>query len=92
VQVKSTDVPRGDGGYVCYLKRTGIRYYRVEDVDFFAIYVLEKKAWFIPPSRVVLRLKSNVRVAPGMKKQKYARYEEAWHLLRGRRRKSGERC
>jgi hypothetical protein len=31
---------------------------------------------------VVLRLKSNIRVAPGMKKQKYARYEEAWHLLR----------
>lgn len=35
VQVKSTDVPRGDGGYICYLKRTGIRYYRIEDVDFF---------------------------------------------------------
>ncbi len=82
VQVKSTDVPRGDGGYICYLKRTGIRYYRVKDVDFFAIYVLEKKTWFILPSRVVLRLKSNIRVAPGMKKQKYARYEEAWHLLR----------
>jgi hypothetical protein len=82
VQVKSTDVARGDGGYICYLKRTGIRYYRIEDVDFFAIYVLAKKAWFILPARVVLRLKSNIRVAPGMKKQKYARYEEAWHLLR----------
>ena len=87
VQVKSTDVPRGDGGYICYLKRTGIRYYRIEEVDFFAIYVLEKKTWFILPARVVLRLKSNIRVAPGMKEQKYARYEEAWHLLRrnGRR-------
>jgi hypothetical protein len=82
VQVKSTDVARGDGGYICYLKRTGIRYYRIEDVDFFAIYVLAKKTWFILPARVVLRLKSNIRVAPGMKKQKYARYEEAWHLLR----------
>ena len=87
MQVKSTDGPRGDGGYICYLKRTGIRYYRIEDVDFFTIYVLAKKAWFILPSRVVLRLKSNIRVAPGMKKQKYARYEEAWHLLR----KSGRR-
>jgi hypothetical protein len=87
VQVKSTDVPRGDGGYVCYLKRTGIRYYIVEDVDFFAIYVLEKKAWFISPARVVLRLKSNIRVAPGMKGQKYARYEEVWGLLRRKRRK-----
>jgi hypothetical protein len=82
VQVKSTDVARGDGGYICYLKRTGIRYYRIEDVDFFAIYVLAKKTWFILPARVVLRLKSNIRVAPGMKTQKYARYEEAWHLLR----------
>jgi hypothetical protein len=87
VQIKSTDVPRGDGGYICYLKRTGIQYYRVKDVDFFAIYVLEKKAWFILPSRVVLSLKSNIRVAPGVKEQKYARYEEAWHLLRKNRRK-----
>jgi PD-(D/E)XK endonuclease len=87
VQVKSTSVPRGEGGYVCYLKRTGIRYYTVAEVDFFAIYVLEKKVWFIMPSRVVLRLKSNIRVAPGNKKQKYARYEAAWHLLR----KSGRR-
>ena len=91
VQVKSTDVPRGDGGYICYLKRTGIRYYRIEEVDFFAIYVLEKKTWFILPARVVLRLKSNIRVAPGMKEQKYARYEEAWHLLRRSGRKSAGR-
>ena len=91
VQVKSTSVPRGEGGYVCYLKRTGIRYYGVEEVDFFAIYVMARKAWFIVPSKVVLRLKSNIRVAPGDKKQKYARYEEAWHLLRrsGRREAGG---
>ena len=87
VQVKSTDAPRGDGGYVCCLKRTGIQYYRIEEVDFFAIYAVGKKTWFIVPSKVVLRLKSNIRVAPGDKEQKYARYEEAWHLLRrsGRR-------
>ncbi len=90
VQVKSTDVPRGDGGYVCCLKRTGIDYYRIDEVDFFAIYVLEKKTWFILPARVVLRLKSNIRVAPGMKEQKYARYEEAWHLLRRSGRKVRE--
>jgi hypothetical protein len=87
VQVKSTTVPRGDGGYVCYLKRTGIRYYRVCEVDYFAIYVVPEDAWFILPSRVVLRLKSNIRVAPGHAEQKYARYEEAWELLRGRRRR-----
>lgn len=91
VQVKSTTVPRGDGGYVCYLKRTGIRYYRVSEVDFFAIYVVGKDAWFILPSRVVLRLKSNIRVAPGHVEQKYARYEEAWDLLLPRRRRRGGR-
>ena len=71
--MKSTDVPRE---IICDLKRTRIRYYRIEEVDFFAIYVLEKKTWFILPARVVLRLKSNIRVAPGMKEQKYAQYEE----------------
>jgi hypothetical protein len=37
VQVKSTDVPRGDGRYIRYLKRTGIHYYRIEDVDFLRV-------------------------------------------------------
>lgn len=87
VQVKSTTAPRGDGGYVCCLKRTGIRYYRVCEVDFFAIYVVPEDAWFILPSRVVLKLKSNIRVAPGHAEQKYARFEEAWELLRGRGRR-----
>jgi hypothetical protein len=81
VQVKSTSVARGDGGYVCYLKRTGIRFYRIHEVDFFAIYVLPTSTWFILPARVVLRLKSNIRVAPGHAEQKYARFEEAWHLM-----------
>jgi hypothetical protein len=91
VQVKSTSVPRGNGGYVCYLKRTGIRYYRVHEVDFFAIYVLATATWFILPARVVLRLKSNIRVAPGHAEQKYARYEEAWHLLRKSGKPTGKR-
>lgn len=84
VQVKSTDVPRGKDGFVCCLKRTGIQYYRIEEVDFFAIYVVRKDAWYVLPARVVLRLKSNIRVAPGNEKQKYARYEGAWELLRRR--------
>jgi hypothetical protein len=82
VQVKSTDVARGEDGFICYLKRTGIQYYRIEEVDFFAIYIVRKDAWFVLPAKVVLRLKSNIRLAPGNKKQKYARYEGAWDLLR----------
>jgi hypothetical protein len=82
VQVKSTDVARGEDGFICCLKRTGIQYYRIEEVDFFAIYVVRKDAWFVLPAKVVLRLKSNIRVAPGNGKQKYSRYEGAWDLLR----------
>jgi hypothetical protein len=88
VQIKSTDVHRSNGGFICCLKRTGIKYYKIEEVDFFAIYVVRKDTWFILPARVVLRLKSNIRVAPGIPTQKYARYEGAWELLRkGKRRK-----
>jgi hypothetical protein len=89
VQVKSTDVTRGKDGFVCCLKRTGIGYYRVEEVDFFAIYVVRKDAWFVLPAKVVLRLKSNIRVAPGNVKQKYAQYEGAWELLRRNRKAAG---
>jgi len=53
-----------------------------EEVDFFAIYIVRKDAWFVLPAKVVLRLKSNIRPAPGNGKQKYARYEAAWDLLR----------
>jgi hypothetical protein len=80
VQVKSTCAPHGFG-YVCALKRTGIEYYRVDEVDFFAIYVLPEDVWYIIPSTVVLRLKSNIRVAPSVPGQKYESYIEAWHLL-----------
>jgi hypothetical protein len=87
VQVKSTSASRGELGFICTLKRTGIAYYRLEEVDFFAIYVLPKKVWYILPARVVLRLVSNIRLAPQDKKQKYHRYVEAWGLMRRRRRK-----
>jgi hypothetical protein len=88
VQVKSTDVARGTDGFICYLKRSGVQYYRIEEVDFFAIYVVRKDAWFVLPAKVVLRLKSNIRVAPGNAKQKYSRYEGAWELLRRRGRRA----
>jgi PD-(D/E)XK endonuclease len=83
VQVKSTAAPHGLG-YVCTLKRTGIHYYTRDEVDFFAIYVLPAEAWYILPASVVLRLRSNIRLGPGCTKQKYRRYQEAWHLLHRR--------
>jgi hypothetical protein len=83
VQIKSTSAPRGDAGYICTLKRTGIAYYTVEDVDFFAIYVVPEKVWYILPASIVLRLRSNIRLAPGNKGQKYEPFMEAWNLFRG---------
>jgi hypothetical protein len=87
VQVKSTSSLRGARGFICTLKRTGIRYYRLEEVDFFAIYVLPEDVWYILPARVVLRLVSNIRLAPRDKAQKYHRYIEAWGLLRCKKRR-----
>jgi hypothetical protein len=59
--------------------------------DFLAIYVVRKDAWFVLPAKVVLRLKSNIRVAPGNVKQKYAQYEGAWELLRRHKKAAGGR-
>jgi hypothetical protein len=87
VQVKSTSAAHGDEGFVCCLKRTGIPYYRLEEVDFFALYVVPEDVWYILPAAVVLRLASNIRLAPHDKKQKYHRYIEAWNLMRRRERK-----
>jgi len=87
VQVKSTSAAHGDEGFVCTLKRTGIAYYRLEEVDFFALYVVPEDVWYILPAAVVLRLASNIRLAPQDKKQKYHRYIEAWNLMRRKERK-----
>jgi len=84
VQVKSTSVARGEQGFICYLKRTGIQYYQLSEVDFFAIYVVPEKVWYILPARVVLRLSSNIRLAPRNQGQKYYGYKEAWRLLGAR--------
>jgi len=50
-------------------------------VDFFALYVIPDEIWYVLPAKVVLRLKSNIRLAPGVEGQKYQRYREAWGLL-----------
>src|ERR1700756_1905265 len=80
VQVKCTD------HYAEYAYRsvfnTNDRRYTKEEVDFFAIYVIPEKAWYIFPAEVLIRLRFSVRLNPRNPKQKYARYLEAWPLLR----------
>jgi hypothetical protein len=88
VQVKSTSFCVGNG-YLCAFtpNRSGGRY-TTRKVDFFAAYVVPEDAWYILPSRVVLKTKShNLMLCPGRPKRRadwnrYETYLEAWNLLR----------
>jgi PD-(D/E)XK endonuclease len=88
VQVKSTSYRIGNG-YLCSFKpnHRGGRY-TIRKVDFFAAYVIPVNAWYILPSRVVLKTKSHdLMLCPGRPKarsdgNRYEIYLEAWHLLR----------
>ena len=73
VQVKST-MRYDNGAYMCKVPfdRTGRR----------RNIVIPEDAWYILPSRAVVRLRGNVGLEPTRKGQKYERYLEAWHLLR----------
>jgi hypothetical protein len=80
VQVKCTD--HFDDYAYRSVFHTNERRDTKEDVDFFAIYVIPEKAWYIFPAEVLIRLRFAVRLNPRNPKQKYARYLEAWPLLR----------
>ena len=54
----------------------------MDQVDFFAIYVIPEDVWYIIPSEIATRQKYNILLSPRRKKQKYHRYIEAWGLLR----------
>ena len=82
VQVKCTTAQARGGGYICTLRPSGSTPYTTDDVDFFAIYVIPEDVWYIIPAEVGTRQKSNLLLNPRNKKQKYAPYLEAWHLLR----------
>jgi hypothetical protein len=87
VQVKSSSCRIGNG-YLCAFKpnRHG-GHYSTSQVDFFAGYIIPQNAWYILPSRVVLKTKSNdlmlcpVRI-PKRNRYIYEHYREAWPLLR----------
>jgi len=87
VQVKSSSFRTGNG-YLCAFKpnRRGARY-SIKKVDFFAAYIIPANAWYILPSPVVLKTKSNdlmlcpVRT-PRRNSFHYEHCREAWQLLR----------
>ena len=79
VQVKCTTCKRGNS-YKCHLDSNGVPY-APDDIDFIAAYVIPANAWYILPLAATHR-QPDILLTPHNKNSKYARYQEAWHLLR----------
>ncbi len=78
VQVKST-MFRDRGGYSCTVR--GCRGpYEGDPFDFVAAYLIPENLWYIIPEEMI-RGQGSIAVYPRLKKSKYGRYREAWHLL-----------
>jgi len=82
VQVKSTIYRRRGNEYSRNVMGPGRKAYKEGSVDFFAVYLIPADAWYIIPYEALGR-KLTLHFVPGGRCQKYAKYREAWHLLRG---------
>ena len=82
MQVKSTIAREGDG-YTCCLKDSRGPY-RGNKFDFVAAYVIPEDLWYIVPAKVV-KGRWSMGLHPELEVSKYGKYEEAWHLLWGRK-------
>jgi len=82
VQVKSTMYRRRGNEYSLNVMGPGRKRYKEGSVDFFAVYLIPADAWYIIPYRA-LGKKLTLHFVPGGRRQKYAKYREAWQLLRG---------
>jgi hypothetical protein len=102
VQVKSTSY-RVDAGYRCQFgtNHNG-RQYAPEHIDFFASYVIPRKAWYLIPGSVLFnggQRPTTPMLSPiqphNPNTYRYERYREAWPLLRpkpeGKRPRRGAR-
>ena len=98
VQVKSTSNRYGTG-YLCQFKPNYFSDpYTLDQLDFFAAYVITQNTWYLIPAPVVLRgevTKKALMLFP-MEPEKrgrylYESYREAWPLLRPRDRKPNPR-
>ena len=82
VQVKSTNFLRYNY-YACTLSGSNHSAYTKEEVDLFAVLVIPDDVWYIIPIEGIgLRCRS-ISLAPKNSQSRYAKYQEAWHLLRG---------
>jgi len=87
IQVKSTMCKararkphHQQGAYTANMRHISARRYRKSDFDFVVVYVIPLDLWYILPSKVATN-RTAVRVVPGDKRNRYERYNGAWHLL-----------
>ena len=82
VQVKSTTF-KDRGGYSCTVRRCSGPY-TGDAFDFVAAYLIAEDIGYIIPADKI-RGHRSIALYPRLKRSKYERYREAWHLLRGGR-------
>jgi hypothetical protein len=93
VQVKSTSNRTGTGYYCQFKPNFFSRDYTLDQVDFFAAFVIPQDAWYIIPARLLLGVdrKTGLMLCPvePLKKDCYhhERYREAWPLMQPRQKK-----
>ena len=82
VQVKSTG-GRGAGthSYAFRLQGWKKQQYAKGTIDFFAVYLIPLDIWYILPFEVTGKSVS-LHFTPGSKREKHAKYREAWDLLK----------
>lgn len=81
VQVKSTIYRRRGDEYSLNVLGPGRKRYKKGTVDFFAVWVIPLGEWYIIPY-AALGKNLTLHFTPGSKRAKWARYREAWDLLR----------
>ena len=79
VQVKCTIFHRGNS-YKCHLDSNGVPY-TPDQIDIIAAYVIPTDTWYILPIEATNN-QPDILLTPNRKNGKYAKYEEAWHLLK----------
>jgi PD-(D/E)XK nuclease superfamily protein len=83
VQVKSTIYKRRGECYSLNVMGPRRERYPSGVVDFFAVYLIPIDAWYIVPYEIVGRTNCSLHFTPDSIRHKYAKYREAWYLLRG---------
>jgi len=78
IQVKCTRCQHHKG-YKCHIDSNGVAY-RPDQLDFIAAYIITVDAWFIIPVPAT-HGQLELLLTPHRKNSRYARYQEAWHLL-----------